>query len=107
MKLTDARKLFNELRKNGRVAIAEEHVLKEHKSRGYSVTEILSLICVKDGVLQDTTSRQYLGVRFYWRTQDLLDHDVRFVIEFEEDEEGKLILVVSAGERNVKKSQRK
>ncbi len=70
MKLTDARKLFDKLRENGRVTIAEEHVLNEHKSRGYSVSEIITLVCNKNGVLQDTNNREYLGIRFYWRTHD-------------------------------------
>ena len=99
MNLTEARRLFFDLRKENRIDVCEDHVINDHPEREYSVDEVINLI-KGSGVFQDTTASQYKGERFYWRTKDILDNSIRLVIEFEEDEAGQLILVVSAGERS-------
>lgn len=99
MKLTEARALFFKLRDENRIDIAEEHVIWEHAERGYSVDEIIMLIRSKSGRFADTDNMRYKGSRFYWWTNDLSGKSLRMVIEFDEDEEGQLIVVVSAGER--------
>jgi hypothetical protein len=72
--------------------------LYEHSHRNYTYEEILNLV-KSIGILQNSNSAKYLGHRFYWRTKDISNHNVRLVITFEEDEGGQLILVISAGER--------
>ncbi len=99
MKLSDAKKLFFELRKRNRIDVCIDHVVDDHPERGYSFDEVVSLLKNTHGRFQDTTDLNLRGVRFYWRTKDILGKNLRLVIEFETDEDGKLILVVSAGER--------
>ena len=99
MKLVDAKQMFFQLRSANRIDVCENHIVEDHHERGFSVDEVVSLV-KSAGIFQDTTDLRYLGERFYWRTKDLWNNDVRLVIEFEEDELGKLILVVSAGERS-------
>ena len=91
-------KLFFELRKLNRIDVCEEHIVGDHPERGYSFGEVLGLV-KGQGVLQDTKDLQYRGERFYWRTNDIVGKRVRLVIQFERDEDGELILVISAGER--------
>ena len=98
MKLLDAKRLFFQLRKLNRIDLAENHVVNHHRERGYSVGEVLNLVKAL-GTFHNTNDQQFLGTRFYWRTKDIVGKKVRLVIEFENDEEGHLILVVSAGER--------
>ena len=98
MKLSDAKRLFFGLRAENRVEVCEEHVIGAHPERAYTVDEVISLIRAS-GIFQDSTDPKYLGERFYWRIKDVTENDVRLVIEFDEDEDGQLILVVSAGER--------
>jgi hypothetical protein len=96
--LTDARRLFFELRAKNRIDVCEDHVIGDHPERGYSLDEVVRLVKTS-GIFQDTTERTFLGERFYWRTKDIDGYDVRLVVEFENDETGQLILVISAGER--------
>lgn len=98
MRLLEARKLFFELRSASRIEVCEEHVIGDHPERGYSIEEVVNLVS-SSGKFENTNNEQYLGRRFYWRTKDVLGKKVRLVIEFEEDENGQLILVISAGER--------
>lgn len=98
MKLSEAKRLFFELRKQNRIDVCEEHVIGDHPERGYTVDEVIQL-AKAPGQLQDTNDSQYKGERFYFRTKDLDEKFVRLVVEFEENDEGKLILVISAGER--------
>jgi hypothetical protein len=98
LRLTDAKRLFFELRKHDRIDVVEEHVINDHPEREYTLEEVILLI-KGSGNLQDTTDPNFKGERFYWRTKDLAENKVRMVIEFEEDDEGQLILVISAGER--------
>lgn len=99
MNLTDAKRVFNELRKMNRIDVCTEHVVNDHSERGYTFDEVVSLVKNVQGKLEDTTDKRFRGSRFYWRTKDLDENFVRLVIEFEEDDHGRLILVVSAGER--------
>ena len=99
MKLTKAKKLFFKLRKAERINVCEEHVIDDHPEREYTFDEVINLVKAP-GRFEDTTDLLHSGSRFYWRTKDIFENLVRLVIEFEEDEEGKLILVVSAGERS-------
>lgn len=98
MKLRESKKLFFDFRKQNRIDVCETHVIGEHPERAYSIDEVKSLV-KEAGTLQDTTDSQHRGERFYWRTKDLAGNKVRLVVEFEKDEIGQLILVVSAGER--------
>jgi len=82
-----------------RIDVCTEHVIDGHPERGYTFDEVVSLVKAARGTFEDTTDIQFRGARFYWRTQDIDEHLVRLVIEFEEDDQGNLILVVSAGER--------
>ena len=84
MKLTDAKTLFFDLRNRNRIEVCIDHIIGDHPERGYSFDEVVNLI-KSAGYLQDTHDRKYLGVRFYWRTKDVLEHKVRLVIEFESD----------------------
>lgn len=98
MNLIEAKRLFFNSRKLGRIEVCEDHVVGDHPERAYSVDEVVNLIN-SVGRLQDTTDPEYKGHRFYWRTKDLLGNSVRLVVEFDSDEHGMLIVVVSAGER--------
>ena len=98
MDLTNARRLFFKLRAINRIDVCEVHVVHEHPERGYSVDEVVFLIKAL-GTFHDTTDSNFLGERFYWRTKDVYGNSVRLVIEFEEDESGDLIFVISAGDR--------
>lgn len=98
MRLSEAKKLFFRLRKANRIDVVEEHVVDDHPEREYTVDEVVWLV-KSSGKFEDTTDPNFLGERFYWRTKDYQSKFVRLVIEFEEDEQGQLILVVSAGER--------
>lgn len=83
-----------------RILIPDEgHIFDDYPERGHSMAEVIKLICNKSGILEDTTINEYRGSRFYRRTEDSSNLRIRFVIEFDEDEQGKLILVISAGER--------
>ncbi len=99
MNLTEAKKQFHALRKLNRIDVCTDHVIDDHPERGYTFDEVVSLVKMGQGTFEDTTDAQYRGVRFYWRTKDIDENSVRLVIEFEEDDQGKLILVVSAGGR--------
>ena len=98
MNLADAKRLFFELRALNRIDVCEEHVIEDHPERGYSFDEVVGLVKAS-GTFQDTTDRTFLGERFYWRTKDIDGNDVRLVVEFERDDVGQFILVISAGER--------
>ena len=98
MKLKEAKKLFFKLRAENRIDVCEEHVIDDHPERGYTTAEVLSLVKAA-GSLTDTTDTNFLGKRFYWKTNDVEANRVRLVVEFDKDENGQLILVVSAGER--------
>jgi hypothetical protein len=98
VKLNDAKRLFFQLRQQNRIDVAEDHVIGDHPERGYTIDEVIGLVKTT-GHMEDTTDLQWKGERFYWRTKDVLQKQVRLVIEFEEDEDGELIFVVSAGER--------
>jgi hypothetical protein len=97
--LREAKKLFFDLRELRRVDVCEEHVIVDHKERGYSLEEVVNLILARSGRFEDTTDPQFQGLRFYWRTKDSDNKSVRLVVEFDCDKDGQLILVVSAGER--------
>ena len=99
MNLADAKRLFFKLRAANRIDVCEDHVIGDHPERGYSVGEVVLLVKAP-GNFHDTTDPNLTGERFYWRTRDIYENDVRLVIEFEEDQSGQLILVVSAGERS-------
>ena len=99
MNLADAKRLFFKLRAANRIDVCEDHVIGDHPERGYSVGEVVLLVKAP-GNFQDTTDPNLTGERFYWRTRDIYENDVRLVIEFEEDQSGQLRLVVSAGERS-------
>ncbi|MCX6128124.1 MAG: hypothetical protein NTX25_03555 [Proteobacteria bacterium] len=99
MKLTDAKALFFLLRSKNRIDVAEDHVIRDHAERGYSVEEVFLLVKSKSGKFEDTTDPNFRGERFYWRTKDLSGKSLRMVIEFDKDEDGHLIIVISAGER--------
>jgi hypothetical protein len=96
--LSDAKKEFFKLRKIRRIQVCEEHVIDDHPERGYTVDEVVNLV-LGFGTFEDTNDPRYIGDRFYWRTKDLSENLMRLVIEFDEDEVGNLIFVVSAGER--------
>lgn|GEM_PF-2806745 len=98
MNLKEARRLFFKLRSENRIDVCEDHVIGGHPERGYSMDEVVSLV-KGSGRLQDTTERRFVGDRFYWRTKDLQENAVRLVVEFDEDNAGQVILVISAGER--------
>ena len=78
--------------------MCDGHVINDYPERGYTIAEVLSLVKAA-GSLSDTTDTKFLGERFYWKTRDVEGHRVRLVVEFDKDENGHLILVVSAGER--------
>lgn len=99
MNLSEAKRTFHELRKRNRIDVCVDHVIGDHPERGYSFDEVVSLVKKAQGTFEDTNEMQYRGSRFYWRTRDIDENSVRLVIEFDEDDQGKLILVVSAGER--------
>ncbi len=98
MKLTEAKRLFFKLRTENRIEVCEEHVLLDHPEREWSVAEVFSLV-KGPGRFQDTRDLNFIGERFYWRTKDVLGNAVRLVTQFEEDDRGQLILVISVGER--------
>ena len=100
MNLTQAKRLFFKLRKEGRVDVCEKHVISDHLERGYTIHEVINLVMTVYGHFEDTSDLRYKGERFYWRTEDVFENRVRLVIEFDEDEDGQLILVVSAGDRS-------
>lgn len=98
MNLTEAKRLFFKLRAQNQIDICEEHITGDHPEREYTFDEVVSLVKAP-GVLQDTNDPVFSGERFYWRTKDVLERNIRLIVEFEQDENGQLILVISAGER--------
>ncbi len=99
MRLIDAKRLFFKLRGENRIDVSEDHVIDDYPERGYTVDEVIALVKAP-GTFHDTTDPKYAGKRFYWRTKDIFENYVRLVVEFEEEDSGQLILVISAGERS-------
>lgn len=97
MRLNEAKQLFFKLRAENRIDVCEWHVIEDHPERGYTIDEVLSLVKAA-GSIRDTTDMNFLGKRFYWRTSDVEGNRVRLVVEFDKDDHGQLILVISAGE---------
>lgn len=102
MKLTDARKLFIDLRKLNQIHV-ENHAFKDHLNRGFTQIEIVSLIKKTGRLVENNKAATALSDSFLWIVKDLLERECELVVKFEERDAGggkkEYIIVCSAFRR--------
>lgn len=96
MKLTEAKKIFHRIRKDKSRIFVTEHAYDDYPERAFTEQEVVKLLMNIKGSVEDTTDSRFRGERFYWRTKDLRERDVRIVFEIDEDESGNLVVAISA-----------
>ncbi len=80
MKLKEARKLFNELRIQGKIVLTD-HVINDHKERLFTIVEIYQLIQHTKGKLSDN-NRFPTSTKgsFLYECKDNLNMDVQAAV---------------------------
>lgn len=85
MKLTEARTLFNTLRKQGKIRLTR-HVLKDHQDRLFTKDEIFYLIQHTEGFLSDNNkSPTSAPGSFLYKCKDILGRDVQAAVMLEDN----------------------
>lgn len=102
MKLTDARKLFFELRRLNQIHV-ENHAFKDHLERGFTQVEIITLIKKTGRLIENRMAATALPNSFLWMARDFLERECELVVKFEERDLGggeiEYIIVCSAFRR--------
>lgn len=95
MTLTEAKVLFDKLRKDKANIIPRDHIFRDHPERGFTPVEVRDLI-QGSGRLIDNKMPKALPGSFMWVCKDMADRRCELVILFETVAPGKVIIVASA-----------
>lgn len=82
MKLSDARKLFSELRKNGFI-IVYPHAYRDHKERKFTEDEIKHLVIYANGFLSDNNYPSAIDGSFLFTCKDDFNRKVEIAVLLE------------------------
>lgn len=95
MGLTEAKRLFDVLRVSDSKIFVTGHAHRDHRSRGFSVVEIVRLIRGK-GVLRVNHAATAKPGSFVWHCKDEIGRACELTCLFEVLENGQVVVVVSA-----------
>lgn len=94
MKLTDARKKFDQLRRTRGRILVRKHAWKDWPKRKFTVGEIVELVMGDGHLKMNHVDRP--TTPFVWHCKDQDEEPCTLAVDFQEDESGDLIVVVSA-----------
>jgi hypothetical protein len=97
LNLLVARKLFDTLRNSGRIAV-RRHASKDHPERKFTPEEVVALIKTS-GILRENYVDNPAPDSFVWHCKDDLGRNCELCIVFQVDDDGDLIMVISAFRR--------
>lgn len=99
MKLTEARKKFDALRKEPSRVVVRRHAWEHHPERKFTVDEIRALVAGA-GMLRDNRVDRPAPDSFVWWCEDSEDRKCEVTIRFDADQAtGDLVVVISAFRR--------